>query len=189
MPFVHVYMLAHVLDDCNLFDTQVLLDACLAMYDRWEFEPQATQIASFSGPATQLTESAPAASPATAAGTTEPATSTPAATAVTTTSAPALQREFRAYVVYAAVFLGSAARQALLERYPVVHEHVLADHLTLCYRPSASVVATLPIGARVSLHILAEHRDEHAQAVEVALAPSEHSLASANAWYSCSLKV
>lgn len=70
--------------------------------------------------------------------------------------------------VYSAVFLDPHSHQALLRHFPVPDGHkVLAHHCTLEFRPSDASLDHLPIGALVSMQVVAHAQDEKGQAVAV----------------------
>jgi len=55
--------------------------------------------------------------------------------------------------LYTGVFLDEEARAALLAAVPPAYGRVMADHLTLVYKPATANLRTTPVGARVSLRI------------------------------------
>ncbi|ETW01232.1 hypothetical protein H310_06818 [Aphanomyces invadans] len=49
-------------------------------------------------------------------------------------------------VYIAAIYFSNETRQVLLERFPPKHAHVIAEHMTLAFRPSREFVESLPLG-------------------------------------------
>lgn len=78
-------------------------------------------------------------------------------------------------VVYVGVFLDEASRAELLTQVPPAHADVHASHLTIAFRPSAELLATLPLGEERELEVFAVAADDRGQAVAV------RGVASANA--------
>lgn len=73
---------------------------------------------------------------------------------------------------YAGLFLTPSSREALLQAFPPSHPIVHSDHVTLVFCPTDETIATLPLGASVQIHVIAEAQDQSAHAVLVRIADS-----------------
>lgn len=81
---------------------------------------------------------------------------------------------------YSAIFLTPESRAALLVAIPPVHATVLADHMTLLYKPSVLELGALPVGLSVQISVLGAAQDAQGQAVMVRVLSDDLSLQSTN---------
>jgi len=69
--------------------------------------------------------------------------------------------------IYLGAFLTKDSRDLLLERFPPKHSQVIADHLTLVFRPEDVDIALFPAGVRIKIRVLANVFDSAGHAVVV----------------------
>ena len=130
---------------CQRSRHNVPLDACLAMYDRWQHDPHAVHVAPWT----------PAPRPVEAAAHVEPKPE----------GAVAAADGFD--VQYLGIFLQGEARARLLTLVPALHSTVSADHVTLVYQPSLSQLAEAPIGQAVDIRLVSAVHNGCCQCVAV----------------------
>lgn len=70
--------------------------------------------------------------------------------------------------VYAGVFLTPKSRERLLSFVHPIHEVVLADHMTIMFKPFKLFIENLDLGKKVRLRVTSQAYDARVQAVEVA---------------------
>ncbi|RHY21355.1 hypothetical protein DYB32_009835 [Aphanomyces invadans] len=70
-------------------------------------------------------------------------------------------------VYIAAIYFSNETRQVLLERFPPKHAHVIAEHMTLAFRPSREFVESLPLGQHVHLRVVEERYDAKGHCVKL----------------------
>ena len=133
---------------------QVPLDACLAMFDRWQADPRATYIAAWM-----------------------PADTSNATDATVKKTDVAKTQP----VLYTAIFFTQEARDALLTAVPPRFNRVFADHVTLLYRPQPEQVDALPFGAAIKVQVISAVHDDQGQCVSVKILSDL--VSSANAVY------
>ncbi len=150
----------------------------MAMYDRWEFDSEATYIAAFP---TTAQESQTAGDASTS---TVPSNLSNDALMLTLDPASGSHstRQAQNTVVYSAIFLSGASRARLLQEYPAQFGSHYAEHVTLCHAPSAAVLSTLPIGQVCQLEVVHHACDAKCQAVEVRILSDEVAAYSSNLW-------
>ena len=74
------------------------------------------------------------------------------------------------------VELDGASRASLLSRFPKAHPGVKADHMTVAFRPSESMLSSFEVGKKVTLHVVGYAEDSRGQAVVVAGFPSSNEI-------------
>ena len=72
-------------------------------------------------------------------------------------------------VVYMGVFLDDDSRRYLLSTYPPKHSRILADHVTLKFRPTIAEVSSIELGTMISMKVTGYAEDEKGQALIVEL--------------------
>lgn len=70
-------------------------------------------------------------------------------------------------LLYVGVFLTNESRDVLCSVVPVQHSVVIADHMTLVYKPTVEQLLNYPLGAEVDLKVIGQAKDSRAQAVAV----------------------
>ncbi|GLE03555.1 hypothetical protein PINS_up012457 [Pythium insidiosum] len=81
---------------------------------------------------------------------------------------PALKRGHY-HVAYVGLFLEDASRRDLLSLTRPRHSNVIAEHVTMYYRPTIQYIRSTPVGMRVTVEGLNVVEDDRGQALEVSL--------------------
>jgi len=82
---------------------------------------------------------------------------------------PVTENDVGGKFVYVGLFFDQSTRAKLLEAVPPAHQNVVADHVTVFYKPDEQFMRTVDVGTVVKLHCVEIVQDARGQAIRVEL--------------------